>query len=204
MPPQRQLLLLLLPAVLLMAACAHTPTPGQTETGRFSSPTHGVAMQYPTTLQVAHGFKSNYFMRARWNPDAQPDARGKGLLTLTLPESNKLITGQLRLGASTRTSKARAECTLPNSGHLGPTTRTTIDGIQFRRRDTSDAGMNHFLLRHAYRGTANGRCYAIDLIVFGTNPGVYPGNPTPPMTKRQAMQRLVPLLDGLSFSNTSK
>src|SRR5699024_10413454 len=118
---------------------------------------------------------------------------------LTLPSSDKLLTGQLRLGVSRHTT---SQCALPHNGDIGDTTNTTIDGISFKRRDTRDAGMNHFLLRHAYRAVANDHCYAIDLIVSGTNPGVYPDKPKPPMTKQEAFRALATLLHGLSFSRS--
>lgn len=158
-------------------------------------------MDYPTSLQATHGFEKNYFMNTRWNPDAGQSVSGQGLLTLTLPKSDKLITGELRLGASKK-AEAVDNCALPEDGNSQSASSTVIDGVTFQRRNTRDAGMNHFLLRHAYRGIANGHCYAIDLVVDGTNPGVYPDNPKPPMTKKEALQRLSKLLNGLSFSGS--
>jgi hypothetical protein len=189
---------------LLLAACVQLPKQQQPETARFVSNAYGVAMQYPNSLRASRGFAPDYFMDARWNPDAKRDVPGRGLLTLTLPASNKLLTGELRLGASNQAGKSTKACALPGDDHTGATSNIRIDGVDFKRRDTRAAGMSHFLLRHAYRGVAHGRCYAIDLIVHGTNPGVYPGNPEPRMTQQAAFKRLTALLDGLSFLDSEK
>lgn len=196
MPYGKQLFIALALSCLL-SACHTQAAPESTSDAHFSSTKYGVTLSYPKTVKAQQGFTSNYFMNTRWNPDARDHQPGQGLLTLTLPASNKLLTGELRLGVSRHTT---SKCALPDSGNSGDVTTTTIDGTPFKRRDTRDAGMNHFLLRHAYRGLANGHCYAIDLIVSGTNPGVYPDNPKPPMSKQVAFQKLAKLLDGLSFS----
>ncbi|WP_423822086.1 hypothetical protein V5738_17355 [Salinisphaera sp. SPP-AMP-43] len=156
-------------------------------------------MVYPADLTARQGFQAGYFLDRRWNPDAQAGVPGEGLLTLTLPGSNKLMTAQLRLGASDD-RQALDECRLPEEGQAGPDASIVIDGVAFKRRDTADAAMNHFLARHAYRGVARGHCYALDLIVDGSNPGVYPDHPTPPMTRQKAFKRLTALLDGLAFA----
>ncbi|WP_353214819.1 hypothetical protein [Salinisphaera hydrothermalis] len=182
-----------------LAGCAHEHASHGPGAAQFVSAEYGVAMVYPASLDAAHGFQSGYFLSSHWNPDAAQTVPGKGVLTLTLPRSNKLTTGEFRLGVSDD-RRAVQHCALPSDGQAGATSTVVIDGVTFKRRDAEDAGMNHFMLRHAYRGVAHGHCYAIDLIVDGTNPGVYPGNPTPPMTNKAAFQRLTALLDGLTFS----
>lgn len=185
-------------ALIMLAACTHAPADKGRDAAHFKNAGYGVAMTYPASLEVTRGFESGYFLQTSWNPDVARDVPGQGLLTLTLPESNKLVTAELRLGVSDD-SGALKHCALPDDGHAGSVSKTVIDGVTFKRRDTRDAGMNHFMSRHAYRGVAHGHCYAIDLIVDGTNPGVYPDNPEPPMSKTAAHQRLAALLDGLSF-----
>lgn len=184
-----------------LAACAHAPTHAGPGAARFDSAEYDVAMVYPASLKASHGFESGYFLQQRWNPDAANGVPGEGLLTLTLPASNKLTTAELRLGVSDD-SQAVQDCALPDDGNAGAVSSVVIDGVTFKRRDTGDAGMNHYLSRHAYRGVAHGHCYAIDLIVDGTNASVYPGNPTPPMTRKAAFKRLTALLDGLTFANS--
>lgn len=186
---------------MALAACVHAPAKHGPGAARFDSPGHNVAMVYPASLQARRDFESGYFLQTRWNPDAPEDVPGEGLLTLTLPGSNKLVTAELRLGASD-SDRAVEDCALPDDGHAGAVSTVVLDGVTFRRRDTGDAGMNHFLSRHAYRGVAHGHCYAIDLIVDGTNPGVYPGNPEPPMTRQAAFRRLTALLGGLTFDES--
>lgn len=186
-------------AALFLAACAHAPEPGGAGAARFVSAPYDVAMVYPATLEATHGFASGYFLRQRWNPDAAASVDGRALLTLTLPGSNRLTTAELRLGASDDPAAA-GHCALPADGNAGPISTVVIDGVTFKRRDIGDAGMSHYLARHAYRGVAHGHCYAIDLIVAGTDPAVYPGDPKPPMTRKAAFTRLTALLDGLTFS----
>lgn len=185
-------------ALMLLAGCTHALADQEPGAARFQSARYGVAMAYPASLKVTRGFESGYFLQKRWNPDAAADVPGTGLLTLMLPESNQLTTGELRLGVSDN-KEAVHDCTLPSDGNVGAVSNVSIDGVTFKRRDTGDAGMNHFLSRHAYRGVAHGHCYAIELIVDGTHPGVYPGHPEPPMTRKTAFKRLTVLLDGLSF-----
>lgn len=186
--------------LLGVAACAPEPSGHRPGAAHFASAEYGVAMVYPASLKAARDFRSDYFLQQRWNPDAADHVPGKALLTLTLPRSDRLTTAELRLGVSDNRQAVR-DCALPSHGQAGTTSAVVIDGVAFKRRDTEDAGMNHFMLRHAYRGVAHGRCYAIDLIVDGTNPGVYPDNPTPPMTNRAAFKQLTALLDGLTFSS---
>lgn len=192
--------LMMIAITVLGVGCAHrTIQTEDTAVSAFASPAYDVHMVYPADLEAARGFRAGYFLDRRWNPDAGVDVPGDGLLTLTLPGSNKLLTAQLRLGASDA-GQALRDCPLPEDRSRRDVTSVVIDGVTFRRRDTADAAMNHFLARHAYRGVARGHCYALDLIVDGSNPGVYPDHPTPPMTRQEAFKRLTALLDGLSFA----
>lgn len=184
-------------ALVILAACGHSASESQ-DALKYRNSEYGVSVSYPYIVQSWQEFRSNFFLDDRWNPDAPQGVQGKGLLTLQLPNSNKLMTGKLRLGASADVNTSN-HCTLPSGGNTSRTSTVKMDGVKFKKREIRDAAMNHFMIRRAYRGVKNQYCYAMDLVVQGTNPGVYPGHPKPPMSREQTMSQLQALLQGIKF-----
>ncbi|GAB3672471.1 hypothetical protein GCM10028792_06610 [Salinisphaera aquimarina] len=168
---------------------------------RFENDRYGIVFDYPSRLDVAHAFVSDYFLGDRWNPDVAANIPGAALLSLTLPESNDITRAVLRVGASDDTRAVDVCQSTPGSEQAE---HVRLRGVDFTRMDHDNAAMNHYSRVHSYRGVHDDQCVAIDLIVTGTNPGVYgPEKPSkPPFDVDDGMARLEDLLDGLVFIDT--
>ncbi len=200
---QAPIALVILLCTMTLSGCAHdrafdpsAPVPGSQ--ARFVSQDYRLAVDYPRELKAAHDFESDYFLGSRWDSSSDGNTAGAALLALTLPDSNNLVRGVMRIGAS---DDARAiDVCLPAAGTLD-TRSTRIDGVDFVRLDQGDAAMNHYSQVRRYRAVRDDQCIAIDLIVTGTRAGVYAADDRPeqPFTPDQAMDRLSDLLDGIHF-----
>ncbi|MES1924053.1 hypothetical protein [Salinisphaera sp. T31B1] len=188
----------------VLAACAGA-RPGDLDTPvaaghtRFVSDDYGIVVVYPDRVHAANAFQPDYFLGSRWNSTADDDTAGSPLLALTLPGSNKLTRGVMRVGAS---DDARAVDACERSADGTRVTTQRIGGVRFTRVDSADAAMNHYSRMQRYRAVHDGRCVAIDLIVTGVNADVYAAEDRPrqPFTPDQAMNRLHALLDGVFFT----
>lgn len=78
--------------------------------------------------------------------------------------------------------------------------KTTINGTTFTAFHAADAGMNHYLKVHSLRTVHGGYCYAIDLLVTGTNPEVYDPPRKPPFSQEAAFKQLEKALQGFRFT----
>jgi hypothetical protein len=122
-------------------------------------------------------------------------------VALVLRGSNDITAAELRIGTS-RDPRALAHCQDVPANALPDATGTAVlDGVPFRHFRAGDAAMNHYLDVEGYRAVRDGRCYAIDLLVIGTNPTVYDPPRTPPFPREQAMARLHAALAGLHFDD---
>ncbi|WP_157933846.1 hypothetical protein [Alloalcanivorax mobilis] len=165
----------------------------------FRSETYGVEMVYPENGVQGSDDATGYFDNAGWQVFAGPDQHGTRLLSLLLEGSNEITTGELRLGVSRNPEQLR-QCTQP--GPLAQTdtvSSATFDDVEFTSYSAGDAAMNHYQKVHAFRTLRDDTCYAIDLIVRGTNPEVYDPPKTPPFAQDEAFHRLQALLGGFSF-----
>lgn len=200
---QAPITLVVLLCTVLLSGCAHDSAfdagaPVPDSQARFVSQDYRLAVDYPRELEDAHDFESDYFLGSRWDSSSDGNTAGAALLALTLPDSNKLIRGVMRIGAS---DDARAvDACLPAADT--PNARSTrIHGVDFVRLDQGDAAMSHYSQVRSYRAVRDDQCIAIDLIVTGTRAAVYAAadRPEQPFTPDQAMDRLSDLLDGIHF-----
>lgn len=122
------------------------------------------------------------------------------MVALAIPGSNRVTAAEIRIGASRAPDQVRHCAEPPSSVHPGSVGDAMIDGIHFTRFDAGDAAMSHYLDVHSYRTVHAGTCYAIDLVVFGTNPAVYSPPATPPFTREQAFARMRQVLQGFRFT----
>lgn len=162
--------------------------------------TWGIAIKYPEdSFYVTKNPRKSYLQNGTWNTYAGLDSKGQRIVALVLYGSNDVTDAELRIGAS-RDPTAVAACTKPSDalrpGSLG---HAKLDGVDFVTWEAGDAAMSHYLLARSYRAEHVGACYAIDLIVFGTNPEVYDPPRTPPFTRTQAFARLQQVLGGFRF-----
>lgn len=186
-------------SLLLAAGCtAAVPAPRHAKNA-FTSRSYGIAIAYPADFSASRSFPRNYLSNGAWEVYAGPQSRGRPIVALVLAGSNSVTDAELRIGAS-RDPQAVQRCTRPPAalrpGSLG---HAKLDGVDFTTFEASDAAMSHYLLAHSYRAVHDGTCYAIDLIIFGTNPAVYDPPRKPPFSHAQAFARLQEALRGFRF-----
>lgn len=169
----------------------------------FTSTDYGIRIAYPRDLELRHTFKRSYLGADGWKTYLGPNsASGHAVAALVLPRSNNITAGELRIGVS-RQSKALRHCTTPpNAVRPGSVGHTEISGVAFETFEAADAAMSHYLDVRSYRAVHDRTCYAIDVLVFGTNPQVYDPPAIPPFTKAEAFARLTPVVRQLQFIDT--
>lgn len=197
-----KLLTVLLP-LLLLSACGgirQSDKPGGAER-TFTSDAYGFAIAYPSDFALQPDFSQSYLQNGSWKTYAGPGSRGQPVAALVLEGSNEVTDAELRIGVS-RNAEAVSECTQPpqafRKGSLELGT-VRLAGERFAAWKAADAAMSHYLQVHSYRAVHDGACYAIDLLVYGTNPKVYDPPRRPPFTQQQAFARLEAALKGFRF-----
>lgn len=170
----------------------------------FASTRYGFRLNYPPDLVLHHSFKSSYLAADGWKTYMGPDAPpGQPLVALIMPGSNNITDGELRIGVS-RDPAAVATCTaLSNAARPDTKKQVMIDGVPFTAFKAADAAMSHYLVVKSFRGVHRGTCYALDVLVFGTNPQVYSPPATPPFTKQAVFARLIPVVRHLQFVDSA-
>lgn len=182
------------------AATVQQHAPRAQRLHRFHSARLGFYIDYPASMDSSVRFDSHYLANDAWKAYAPPQSKGAAVLMLTLPGSNDVTAGELRIGVSS-TARAIAQCRQPPAS-VQPSTRATatINGIGFTTWHAADAAMSHYLKVHSYRTVHGKYCYAIDLMVIGTNPEVYSPPKTPPFTSNEAFTALEQALHGFHFT----
>ncbi len=167
---------------------------------RFTSTRWGFSIDEPEGWPVRRGFRGGYLATHTWKTYAAPGSRGTPVVALGVPGSDHVSAAEIRIGGS-RSPAEVARCTQPpDSVRAGSARRVAIDGIPFTRFDAGDAAMSHYLDVRSYRTVHDGACYAIDLVVYGTNPAVYSPPATPPFTRAHAFAQMEQVLQGFRFS----
>jgi len=191
----------LLFALLILAGCDNSTgeTGDQASPNAFHSDEYGIGLAYDNHQAHAVTETGGYFGDPAWRLDAETDAPGDRLLVLRLNDSDEILTGELRLGVS-RDPGQLERCTRPGPLATSSKTGTTeLDGALFTTYRGGDAAMNHFQNLRAYRAVHHGTCYAIDLVLQGTNPEVYDPPREAPFSREEGFARLEALLQGLAF-----
>jgi len=154
----------------------------------------------PPGWKIEHDFAHGYLADDAWKTYAAPDSHGTPIVSLTVPGSNQIVSAEIRVGAS-RDANEIAQCTAPpDSVRAGTLHSERIGGAEFTAFEASDAAMSHYLEVRSFRSVHDGACYAIDLLVYGTNPEVYDPPPTPPFSKEQAFARMRGVLQTFRFT----
>jgi len=162
----------------------------------FHAADHPLSVKYEASLTRVDGELSSYFDNGGWQlADAAP---GERLILLKLLESDEVTTALWRLGASHDATAIDHCLNLPANAQAMSST-VTIAGEAFTGFTLGDAGMSHFQNAEGYRAVVDGSCYAIDLIVQGTNGEVYDPPRQAPFSPEDAMSRLRSVNDGVSF-----
>ncbi|MBO9357603.1 hypothetical protein GG851_26710 [Bordetella petrii] len=180
-------------------AAAPAAGPAQPQAGRVHTDSqYGFRMRIPPGVAPRTEFEGGYLAATGWKTGAGPDSRGSARLALALPGSNRITSAELRIGVSAEAAEAR-RCTQPPQGLAGPVEHVSINGIDYTRFRLQDAAMSHYLTVEAYRAVHAGRCYALDLLVYGVNPQVYTPPAVEPFTRDQALRELRAWLEGFAW-----
>lgn len=196
--------------VITLAACGRpTPAPASApaiaETSppqadhRYQAPSGAFSIVIPADVQRRDDFHRSYMDNGAWKAYAGRDSHGQPVLALVLPGSNKITAAELRIGVSDQASEV-TDCTNRPGAAVGVSDEATINDTAFSHFHARDAAMNHYLDVQAYRAVHDGRCYAIDLWIAGTNPQVYDPPATPPFSRAEAVRRLHALLATFRFN----
>ncbi|NII09248.1 hypothetical protein [Oleiagrimonas sp. C23AA] len=156
-----------------------------------------LSLDYPAGFTLKHGFSHQYLLGTDWKVYADKQSHGTPQLALVLDGSNKITAAQLRIGTSTDATALKQCLTPPSAASKDPQGYVNINGTPFYSFRAGDAGMSHYVTTRSYRVVQNGRCYAVDLIVSGTNPKVYNPPAKPPFSHEQAFAKLEQALHGL-------
>lgn len=166
----------------------------------LESAAFGFRIEYPKSWSARRGFRGSYLANDTWKTYAAPESQGTPIAALVVPGSNRITEAELRIGVSRAPAEVRSCSTPPSSARSGSTELERIDGADFSKFAASDAAMNHYLDVHGYRAVHEGACYALDLLVYGVNPGVYDRPPTPPFSKDQAFAAMHEVLRSFHFT----
>lgn len=163
----------------------------------------GFRIEAPPGWTVRQGFPAHYLANDAWKTFAGPRSRGTAVLALTMPGSNRITDAEIRIGAS-RDREAVQDCTKPPPGvRRGGVSTRRIHGVTYTYFEAADAAMSHRLEVHAYRAVHANTCYAIDLLVFGTNPQVYDPPASPPFTDAHAFEAMHAVLETFRFDGAA-
>lgn len=187
--------------ITALSGCQQRDTPTantSSESRTFHAAEYPLSVKYDTELTRVEDEASSYFDNGDWQ--LEDDAPGERLILLKLPESDDITTALWRLGASDDATAVDHCLALP-ANTQAMSSKTTIAGKAFSGFTLGDAGMSHFQNAEGYRAVVDGRCYAIDLIVQGTNGEVYDPPRKAPFSQEDAMSRLRSINDGVSFDS---
>jgi hypothetical protein len=181
-------------------ASVHGATPRASQPARFTSTHWGFTIPYPEGWALHHGFPKSYLQSGSWKTYAPPNSHGTPVVALVVPGSNRVTDAEIRIGVSRKQAAVAACAHPPQSLRAGSLGHTTIGGTRFTHFEARDAAMSHYLKVHSYRTVRDDTCYAIDLLVYGTNPRVYSPPRTPPFGSQQAFARMRRVLAGFRFT----
>lgn len=159
---------------------------------------YGFRIAVPAGVTPRPGFSGGYLATDAWKAYADPDSQGTPRLAMALPGSNDITAAELRVGVSGQAREVQ-RCAAPPPGMAGGVRRVSVNGIDFAQFRAQDAAMSHYLVVDAYRAVHAGRCYAVDLLVYGVNPQVYSPPATEPFSRDAALRQLRAWLDGFAF-----
>ncbi|MGC9603521.1 MAG: hypothetical protein ABSF47_03575 [Minisyncoccia bacterium] len=140
---------------------------------------YGFEIQYPKNITPTSDFGTFYHLPALWRSGALTDENGQsnGKPIISIPvfyaESNdsypRYFSAQLRIGASAD-PKDVATCLENDQGYTTePKSDTTINGVDFKKFEFSDAAMMQYLKVASYRIIHNGVCFAVEQIETGSH-----------------------------------
>jgi len=161
----------------------------------------GFRIEYPKGWKARRDFRGSYLANGSWKTYAPPDSQGTPVAALIVPGSNPITNAEVRIGVSRARDEVESCSKPPSSLRAGSTDRERIDSADFVKFEAGDAAMSHYLEVRSYRAVHEGACYAIDLLVYGTNPQVYEPPVTPPFSRQQAFAAMRDVLRTFHFTH---
>ncbi|MGH8214713.1 MAG: hypothetical protein ACREPZ_03340 [Rhodanobacteraceae bacterium] len=174
------------------------------ETHIWRDSTWHVSIEVPPGWTVHHDFKTSYLANDAWKTYAGSDSQGRPIVALVVPGSDRITDAEIRIGASKAAPEVQRCTAPPDAVRPGSLAHETIGGIDFTTFEAADAAMSHYLDVHGYRTVRGGVCYAIDLLVYGTNPQVFDPPAMPPFSRAQAFARMRAVVGSFHFTNGSR
>lgn len=158
----------------------------------FSDPALGIEIAPVEDMSLHRDFGGNYFMDpGEWKAFAAPDSHGTPVAALVVDGSNDITTAELRIGVSDDPQEVAHCRDLPEQADPSDKPQEVqVSGVPFLRFRAGDAGMSHHINVESYRAVHESRCYAIDLMVFGTSPDVFDPPRQAPFSDDDAQQHL--------------
>lgn len=166
----------------------------------LESASFGFRIEYPKGWTAQRDFRRSYLANGTWKTYATQGSQGTPVAALVMPGSNHITDAEVRIGVSRAPEEVESCSKPPSSLRDGSTDRERIDGADFVRFEAGDAAMSHYLDVRSYRAVHAGACYAIDLLVYGTNPQVYDPPAMPPFSKQQAFAAMRDVLQSFHFT----
>ncbi|MET4573423.1 hypothetical protein ABIA68_002281 [Stenotrophomonas rhizophila] len=164
----------------------------------FSETPPGIALAAVPGMELRRDFTRSYLTLDGWKLFDASGSTGSPLAALVLDGSNEVTAAELRVGRSDDAG-AVADCLAPPAEATGPADTVDIGGVSFTHFPVGDAAMSHYVSADSYRAVQHGRCYAIDLVVAGTQPDVYDPPRTPPFSTEDARDKLAAALKAVRW-----
>ena len=144
----------------------------------YANAEYNFTIQYPKEVQVRNSFTTFHQIGNNWRLFAGQANQGKPVVELTIFSIDQgsystgkqkyplFFTATVRVGVSPHIK----ECYTPDAGYTNQKiTNVTINGIQFKRFSTSDAGMMQYTQAESYRTIHNNMCYVLEQIKTGSS-----------------------------------
>ncbi len=162
----------------------------------YTNTTYGFSIDYPNDFIATSTFASSYLLPTYWNIYST-EGSGDEVVAIEYPDSNNVLSTELRIGVSDETSSIRA-CDAFDQNVA--TSTHAIAGRQFFVGTDSNAAMSHFSYTKSYRIVHDGKCFALDLVSFGTNPEVYSPPKTVPFDEKTAEAAFEQVVESFVFT----
>lgn len=153
-------------------------------------------ISYPSSFVVAKSFAGSYLLPTYWNVYAKDEKKGTPIVSFRVPNSDEVLMGEVRIGVTADKDEIK-DCFVPP--YTVPIKKLQINGKDFSLFETSDAAMNHFSNVKSYRTIHNNQCFAVDVLIYGSNGDVYDPPKEPPFTRISAENKLEKIIQSFEF-----
>lgn len=156
---------------------------------------YGFVVRYPQTVAVATRFRGSYLVTKSWNVFAD-EATGRPLVSFRMARSDNVLSAEVHIGASRRQRQVASCRKLPAAAE---SRIVRLNGARFTSFIWRDAAMSHFVTVRGYRTVRYGVCFAIDELIYGTDPEVFDPPVRLPFPKAQARKVLDAIVKSFNF-----